>query len=292
MKRISLFFFCLILFGSCHESNSNEIKSPQLEASKEQQVRDGGGTGLTNYTTPTVSENQKPIKSSTLKLIKRADLVLKTKTITKAKLFIDQILAKNKGYYGNESYDKTDYEASYNLTIRVPSTNFETTIAQLGNGPTELVSKTLNAKDVGEDYADTEARIVSKRAYLKRYQELLGKAKNVTELMEMEEQIRQLIEEIEAAESKLKHYDNYIAYSEITIRLFQTFKVPKHVDLDEPGFWSQLGDSFATGWHGVERFIIGFFSAWPSLLVFAALLYFFRKPIRQFLLIIQGKKVD
>lgn len=293
MKRFSLLIIYPILLVACNNT-SDESKSyvNSRETAKEKAYKDHNGGGASYNAISGNAQAPKEIKTNQLKLLKSARLELKTQSIEHAKDFLDRLLDNKKGYYSNESFDKSPYEASYNLTIRVPADQFSFFLKNVNSGPFKLVSKDVKSRDVSEEYADTEARIISKRAYLKRYQELLGKAKDVTELLVMEEQIRALIEEIEAAESKLKHYDNFIAYSEIHIRLYQTYKVPEHVEVEEPGFWSQLGDSFASGWHGIERFIIGFFKAWPSLLVFGALLFFFRRPIRQFLLLIQGKKTD
>lgn len=155
------------------------------EAYKDKTSYENAKAGHTNFIPPSTTGSPE-IKSIQLKLIKLAQLELQTQNMDQAKGFLDQVLNKYQGYYSNESFHKSSYEAAYDLSIRVPAEKFSSLLNQMGNGPVKLISKNVETKDVTEDYADTETRIVSKRTYLKRYQELLGKAKNVTELLQME----------------------------------------------------------------------------------------------------------
>ena len=284
MKSVVYLFLAGFLLFSCHPGES-ELKSEQAESNSYAPI---SGKFKDKQAYETTAEQVNLPQQQGLKLIKSAQLELKSNGIEKSKEFINRILNRYQGYYGDETFDKSAFEAVYRLKIRVPAANFEKFLSDLGNGPMQLVGKNVQTKDVTEEYADTESRIQSKRAYLKRYQELLGKAKNVTELLEMEEQIRQLIEELELAESRLNHLNNHMAFSEISIKLFQEFQAHKTV-VEKPGFWSKLADALIAGGHAVQRFIIGLVSIWPTLLFLTIIGFIFRKPLRKGWQAIQGK---
>ncbi len=62
--------------------------------------------------------------------------------------------------------------------------------------------------DASDEYIDIQSRIASKRAYLKRYRELLSKAATIKNILEIEEIIRTLQEELESQEQRLANLNN------------------------------------------------------------------------------------
>lgn len=268
MKK-TLIILTIAALGACSSNEMSEAKSSPLQAPAE---KSDGITYAKNY------DSKEIVKKSALKLIKTADLKLTCTRIGEAKNYLDEQLEKFGGYYGKEKFDETEYKATYYLILRIPSKDFSRFMVKLGNGPTKLVSKNVESKDVSEDFADTESRIQSKRIYLKRYQDFLTKVKSVEELIQMEEQIRMLIEEIEAAESHLRFLEGHIAFSEIKINLTKYYTIEKAEEA-EPGFWSKISDSLSSGWKGVQGLLISLASIWPALLIFVGLGFLFRKRI-------------
>lgn len=225
-----------------------------------------------------LTANAKPAQP--IRLIKTAELDLLSRNIQKSKLALDKIVEQNNGYYGNELFEHNRFRATYTLELRIPATHFQQVLSGISKGKDQLLAKNVHTKDVSEDYADTETRIQSKRAYLKRYQELLKQAKNVDELLRMEEEIRNLIEEIESREAHLHFLQSQISYSTVHITLTQKFKQAAKPDEPKTGFGSDALEALNNGWQGIQHFLLGLLKIWPVLLLFTATLYLLRKKFR------------
>lgn len=200
------------------------------------------------------------------KLIKTGELTLKSKHIEKSKANLDRVLKQIGGYYDNESFSKSNYELRYSLQLRIPSAKFDQLLQSINTGSDEILAKNIHTEDVGEEYHDIETRLKSKKAYLKRYQEITNNAKNVDDLLQIENQIRQLIEEIESQEGRLKFLDNQVGYGTLNIELYKTISHPTKRS-DEPGFWDKAGHALSTGWKGITLLFLSLLSIWPFLLI-------------------------
>jgi hypothetical protein len=223
------------------------------------------------------NEEQKSVPKQRKKLIKTGTLSLKSKHIEKSKGRLDRALRSLDGYYDNDHFSKSAYEHRYSLKIRVPAKNFEQLLQILNNGTDEIVSKNLQTEDVSGEYLDLQIRLNSKKAYLKRYEELLKKASSIEEMIRIEDQIRELIEEIESQEGRLAFLDDQVGYSTLNIELYKTISHPG-VSLEEPGFWEKSKNSLAIGWDGVVMLFLGLLSIWPLLLIgIPAAVYGYRK---------------
>ncbi len=200
------------------------------------------------------------------KLIKTGELTLKSKQIEKSKANLDKVLKRIGGYYDNESFSKSAYELRYSLQLRIPSANFDQLLQSINSGSDEILAKNIHAEDVGEEYYDIETRLKSKKAYLKRYQEITGNAKNVDDLLSIENQVRQLIEEIESQEGRLRFLDNQVGYGTLNIELFKTLSHPP-VLADKSSFWEDAGNSLSKGWSAIVGFVLSLLSIWPLLII-------------------------
>lgn len=212
------------------------------------------------------------------KLIKTGTLSLESGNIGQSKTYLDQALQSLDGYYDHEQFSKSDNELRYSLTIRVPARNFDRMLAAINSGSDEMVSKNIRTEDVSGEYVDLSARLQSKRAYLKRYEELLTKAKDMDELLQIENQIRLLIEEIESQEGRLKYLDNQVGYSTLDIKLYQIIQHPG--TSSEPGFGANALKALSNGWNGIVVFFLALLSIWPLLLCIPAGIFTYRRFTR------------
>lgn len=217
------------------------------------------------------------------KLVKTGNITLKSRRIEQSKAYLDQALQSVNGYYDKESFTKTDGELRYTLRLRVPEEKFNQLLLAVNRGSDEIISKNIRAEDVSEEYNDIETRLKSKRAYLKRYQEIMSKAKNVDELLQIEGQVRLLIEEIESQEGRMRFLDNRSEYGTINIRLFKTLPHKMVEQTDEEGFGTHAADSFSTGWHAVTGFVLWLLSIWPLLIILVPAGIFGSRKLRRFL---------
>jgi hypothetical protein len=257
-----------IAFQSCSykQNEDKEVQMASFASDENSQLEEKS----TNLSANSISEKHKEEKDQIpshrkKKLIKKGNLSLKSKHIEKSKLRLDQALKSLDGYYDNEQFSKSDYEFRYSLRIRVPSKNFDKMLQIIDGGSDEIISKNINTVDVSGEYLDLETRLKSKRAYLKRYEDLLTKAKTMEELLQIEDQIRELIEEIESQESRLNYLDDQVGYSTLNIQLYKV--IPNQVASHNPSFSDNAGSSFSKGWIGVKTFVLWLLSIWPLFLI-------------------------
>lgn len=214
---------------------------------------------------PTPSHNNNH-KTKEKKIIKDGSLSLKSKELVESKLRLDALIKSLNGYYESENFTNNSYRNAYDLRIRVPSGNFEKLLGGIEAGKEEVQNKNISAQDVTEEFVDIETRLSTKRAYLQRYRELLAKAANVKEILEIEEQIRLLQEEIESQEGRLKYLSDQVSFSSLSVNLFQD-KEFIYTPYEEASFFERMKLSLARGWSGIVSFVLSVISAWPLLIL-------------------------
>ena len=212
------------------------------------------------------SDEQTPIPDYDKKIIRDGRIGLRVSNLGEGKARIDELVGRFDSYYAGEFFN--DYSASieYDLTIRIPSQNFDAFIAAVENGDGKVLSKSINARDVTEQFFDLETRLASKRMFLARYRELLARANMIPDILDIEERIRGVQEEIESTEGRLRLLNNQINYSTLDLKISE----PKSF-FGEPAdsFRKRLGRGLSYGWEGLVEFVIGVITIWPLWLILA-----------------------
>ncbi|MDI1232969.1 MAG: DUF4349 domain-containing protein [bacterium] len=212
------------------------------------------------------------------KIVKDGTMGIKTDNIAESKKRFDALLKTLNAYYELEDLQNNDAQIRYELKIRIPAENFEKLISGIESGGDEITNKNIQARDVTEEYLDIATRLENKRAYMKRYQELLTKAQKIEDILSIDENIRTLQEEIESSEGRLKFLNDQVAFSTLTITLFKTKEyVYKPAQKDK--FTERIKSALSNGWSGLVDFIVGLFVIWPWLLI----LFIAYKMIRRIL---------
>jgi hypothetical protein len=130
-------------------------------------------------------------------LIKKASLRFEVKDYLKARKRIGEIVEQTNAYISSERETKTDYQLSNQIQIRVLASGFGTLIDSLTGQAKNLDEKNITAEDVTEEFVDVRARLNANREVEKRYLEILQKAKNVKEILEVEQKLGEIREQIE-----------------------------------------------------------------------------------------------
>ncbi len=196
------------------------------------------------------------------KIIKDGRMELKVKSLDAAKIFTDSLVSRLGGYYASESLSNQGSDVSVHLRIRIPSNAFESLVDGVGASGGEVLYKVIDTRDVTDQFIDLESRLNTKRNYLTRYQELLKQARTVTEILEIEAQIRQLEEEIDSTTGRLRYLSDQVDFS--TLNLTLTHKKPfAFTPQERERFSEKLKQSLITGWYGIVDFALMVFSLWP-----------------------------
>ncbi|MPT32258.1 MAG: DUF4349 domain-containing protein [Chryseobacterium sp.] len=219
-----------------------------------------------------ISDNSQKIPK---KIIKTGRIEIEVGDINKAQKIIVENLKKLNAYKQGEFFSNSEEQEMLKITIRVPNENFDNLLQSMDEGLGNVISKNIGTDDVTEEYTDVSIRLENKLAYLEKYRELLKKSTNTKDILEIQENIRNLEEEIESSKGRLKFIDDKVKYSTIELTLIKN--KPRNSVTSKIGFGSQFVDSVAQGWNNFVGFILGLISYWPFLLIIPILIILFRK---------------
>ena len=96
------------------------------------------------------------------------------------------------------------------------------------------------------------------------------------ELLEIEEIIRNLQEEIESREGRIRFLEDQAAFSSLSIKLYTQEEVVTEKPYEKSSS-EKMGDSLETGWSGVVSFFLWLLKIWPLLVVLGIASWFARR---------------
>lgn len=196
------------------------------------------------------------------KIIKNGFLEIKSDNIHHSRQRIDSLTIKYDCYIADEGFQESYNRWTYNFTIRIEADSFDKFLNDLLLGPDLIKNKSINTQDVTEQYFDLTARLETNLAVEKRYKELLIKAQSIKDILEIEKSIAQIRGEIESQQGRLNRMKNQIAFSTLTISLYQD-KTIKESSVARDPFSERMAKSIINGWNGFISFLIGFITLWP-----------------------------
>ncbi len=255
-KRYFYFLLTLILLGCSGESEGFLDESSKMkteEAAYETEMAEE------------IPEEEQPASADIGKverqIIKTARLQIEVKNYDEAKKQVDELITKYNAYTSSEDENNTETRKSNTIVIRVPKSDFDSLLNSLAGIAKEVESKSVNAKDVTEEFVDIKTRLKNKRKVEERYVEILQKAETIEDILRVEEHLRQVREEIEAKEGRLKFLKDQVALSTITLYMYE-FHEPIY-----SGFGGKVIQALSGGWKGLLQFIVGILYLWPLWLI-------------------------
>src|ERR1700741_646099 len=166
MKSIVLSMIVSIALLSCKSKNTSsdnesyDVACLDLSFPAALEKSAPPSTETVKFVAPNINDNEtevNPVSIPTVskkKIIKDGHITIKAKEVTASKKEIDAIAKNLNAYYEVEDLTNNDLEMSYDLKIRVPSHNFEKLIAAVESGTDEITSKSIQARDVTEEFMD------------------------------------------------------------------------------------------------------------------------------------------
>lgn len=223
------------------------------------------------------SEKTSPKKSDSIskKIVKNGDMEIAVANLIDAKKKVSEIIKKNKAYLQSETFRNSDTSENINLVIRVPHQNFDSIINSFSEGIGSVEAKTVKAEDVTEEYTNVAIKLENKRIYLEKYRDMLKSAKTTKDMLEIQENIRNLEDEIDVAEGRLRFIDDRVNYSTLELLLFK--EKARSSATSKIGFGSRFGDSVAQGWNSFVSFLLGMISLWPFFLLIPIVVILWKK---------------
>lgn len=229
----------LFLSAGCAKkmpSSGYRLEAPQLAATLHA-LSDTGAvpspeTGSVGTTIPVAQDRM---------LIWTAQQRVEVEVVTNAVNMAVEI-TKNAGGYVQSSSVDSDSDAE--LTIRLPSAKLHgslSSFAALGSN----ISVSVSSTDATEEFVDTQARAKVAKQLRDRLQELVTKATNVTEVLQVERELARVQAEIEAMEARIKSLSKQADLATIQLHLTRRSEpVPSRI-------YGPLG----LAWYGLTWFI-------------------------------------
>jgi len=196
------------------------------------------------------------------KIIKNASVNLEIKNYKPFNDLIHENIRKYGGYIAQEEQNQTDYKIENAIVIKVPVDQFDNLVAALTAGDQKILEKKITSEDVTTQIVDTKSRMEAKKQVRLRYLDLLKQARNMEEILNVQNEINGIQEDIEAASGRIEYLSHAAVYSTIHLTYFQILDASAK-DVSEPTFGTKIWQSFKNGWNWVGDVFIGLMSIWP-----------------------------
>lgn len=225
------------------------------EASETRDVADLGAGDAEASEVP-VKENRK--------LIKTISLRLETTDFQKSIVLIGEKVNAVGGYIEHSGVSGnsvgSDGQRYADYTLRVPQEKldeFAESIKEAGS----ITYREDDVRDITLDYTDVESRLRSLQIEQARLWELLEKADNIETIVAINERLSEVNYQLDSYESKLKVYDNRVAYSTVDLTVNE---VRTYTEQAKDGMGTRIAKGFQKNITSLmttcENVIVWFFS--------------------------------
>jgi hypothetical protein len=196
--------------------------------------------------TPAADPTADTAKAVGRMLIREAYLNAEVASFDAAVRALHAMAEREKGFVvsSTRSIDSYAEVHSGTVVIRVPSERFDAVMEGLNGILSKIESVNVSTQDVTEEYVDLEARIRNKRRLEERYLDLLTRAGEMKELLEVERALAEVRGELERLEGRERFLRNKVSLSTLTIEMHEPYPA---VGSDDGGPLKILARSFANG---------------------------------------------
>jgi hypothetical protein len=203
------------------------------------------------------------------KIIKNATLTIEAKSHKSFNDFIHQQVKRTGGYVADEEQNKSDYKIENIATIKLVKLITSTK-------DYNVVAQKVTSQDVTGDVIDTRSRTEAKRQVRLRYLDLLKQAKNMEEILKVQEEINNIQEEIEAGAGRVSYLTHAAAYSTIQLTFYEILNPTAEI-VDNPGFGQRVLNALRNGMDWVGEMLVVVLTLWPLWLLLGAAWWGFRR---------------
>lgn len=130
--------------------------------------------------------------------------------------YVESSNVDNNAYYGAEG--KSDKLKTGSITLRIPAAKFSSTVEEVKTMG-KVTNHNTNSVDITEQYYDTATRVENLKVQENRLRELVGMAKNVDEILKIENELNRVRSDIELMSTDIKRWDKQVSMSSLYIGL-------------------------------------------------------------------------
>lgn len=203
------------------------------------------------------------------KIIKTAYVTVEVKDVTGSVDALRTLVTSRGGYVSSSSISEGyNNRLSGSVVLRVPASEFDATLTGVkAIGTVKSVS--TQGEDVTEEYVDVQAQKASYQNQLDQYNQIMKRATNVSDVIEIQQQIDRVQLQLNQLEGRLRYLNSRIDLSTITVSLQE----PEPIGGESgPSFISALNEGIA-GFFGMIYGMIVIALTLLPLIIFCAIVY-------------------
>jgi hypothetical protein len=257
------------------DNNTRFFSANTKEKKDEEQKQKPGQTNDRKQQPPIVAKVATPDWEK--KIIKTASVNIEVEDYNKYYASIREKVKGMGGYIAQEEQSQSDYKIENSMLIKVPVDQFDNAVAVLSGNVKKINERKISSEDVTAEVVDTKSRIEAKKQVRQRYMDLLGQARNMEEILNVQSEINGIQEEIESATGRIEYLGHSSSFSTISLTYYQVLNVlaKEEQKQQDPSFGEKVKNALGTGWEIVSSLFIGILTLWPLILAsfFAWLLY-------------------
>ena len=245
----SLLFGCGAASDGMTAENNNAVLKDEMEPG----VQSGSITSTSQTNAPQVNPNQKLIRKVWLDAeTEDLDTLLEgvAQKITELAGYVESRNVNNGSNYSSRRYRSAD------LTIRIPADKLDQFVQHVSESA-NITNNKETADDITLKYVATQSRITALQTEETRLLELLGAAKNMSDLLEIEKRLTEVRTELEQVQSQLRVYENQVSYGTIYLSVEE---VKEYTVTEEPEtVWERISTGFVKSLKNVGEFFTELF---------------------------------
>jgi hypothetical protein len=200
------------------------------------------------------------------KIRKSGSISFQSQNLDKDYAQIKSLMPRYKAYIENENQSNDQYRRNYQLSIRVEGAYFDSLLNAISSLAWRVEFKNATTDDVTERYYDLKTRIENKKALEQRYRELLAKANDIKDVLEIEKNINEVRTDIEMMQGQFNYLSSQIQYSSLDVQFYE--ELPYALNpTQKKGFGNRIANALANGWNGLLTILVGLVTLWPFYLV-------------------------
>lgn len=202
------------------------------------------------------------------KIIKNATVSIEVKDYKQFNELVHSTIKKWGGYVAQEAQEQSEYKIENTITLKVPVDQFDNAVNDLSPAKEKILTKNITSQDVTGEAVDVRSRMEAKKEVRLRYIDLLKQAKNMEEILRVQNVINDVQVEIEAAAGRVNYLNHASAMSTIQLTFFQVLNEQAEKPT-EPNYGTRILTALTNGLQWVGELLVILLNLWPLWTVLA-----------------------
>jgi hypothetical protein len=198
------------------------------------------------------------------KIVQTASMRLQVKEVGAGFEEVGRIATAAGGFVASSSFSYQGEQQVASVTIRVPASRYQDVLSQVRALGVKVDSEASNASDVTEEYSDLSARLRNLEATEAQLLQLLGQARNINEVLQVQDRLSAVRAEVERVKGRIVLLEKLSEMATLTVHLRPAVAVAK-----ADGGGIDIGREVSEAWEASLEFLGGIAAGVVAVVVFA-----------------------